>query len=314
MKNSVKENPNVYTSLSGLISLQYQARGFFSPPFHYRGSPLYGRYRSRLRGRGLNLEELRQYYPGDDIRLMDWKTTIRTGRPHVRSYTEDRDHPVLLLVDQRISMFFGSRVKMKSVVAAELAALSAWGVLFAGDRVGALVYNDHEIVDIKPHRSRKTLLQLLGNISAFNRRLKIHQKTPQNDKQFGRVLSKAEQLVTHDFLVLIISDLSGMDSDAIKHIKRMARHNDVTVLYIYDSLEKSLPREGKFVISDGELQIEVDPGEKDVGQRFKDHFTSHVTYLEGQLNKFGIPVILIHTGEEPKDQISRIMGQRRGKR
>ena len=77
----------------------------------------------RLRGRGLSFEELRHYQPGDDVRLIDWRATARRGSAHVRVYNEERERPVLVVVDQRFPMFFGSRRAMKSVVAAELAAL-----------------------------------------------------------------------------------------------------------------------------------------------------------------------------------------------
>ena len=94
--------------------------------FHFRPrqpvhSLLAGRHASRLRGRGLAFEELRPYLPGDDIRTMDWHVTARTGKPHVRVYTEEKDRPVLLVVDQRQNMFFGSKRAMKSVAAAEAA-------------------------------------------------------------------------------------------------------------------------------------------------------------------------------------------------
>ena len=87
---------------------------------------LHGRHASRLRGRGHNFEELRGYVSGDDIRNVDWKATARSGEPHIRVYIEERDRPVLLLIDQRHNMFFGTRRAMKSVVAAEAAALAAW--------------------------------------------------------------------------------------------------------------------------------------------------------------------------------------------
>ena len=79
-----------------------------------------------LRGRGFDFEEIRRYLPGDDIRSIDWRVTARTGKPHLRVFTEERDRPVILVVDQRRSMFFGSRRALKSVVAAETAALAAW--------------------------------------------------------------------------------------------------------------------------------------------------------------------------------------------
>ena len=124
----------VYTSREELVRLRHSARGFSYLPKQPVGSLLAGRKRSRLRGRGLDFDELRHYRPGDDIRTMDWRVTNRTGKPHVRVYTEERDRPVMLVVDQRLPMFFGSRWKMKSVVAAEVAALTAWRVLDVGDR------------------------------------------------------------------------------------------------------------------------------------------------------------------------------------
>ena len=95
-------------------------------------SVLSGRYASRLRGRGLNFEELRGYLPGDDIRHMDWKVTARTRKPHVRVYAEDKDRIVLLIVDQRQNMFFGTKERLKSVTAAKLAALAAWRAIDVG--------------------------------------------------------------------------------------------------------------------------------------------------------------------------------------
>jgi uncharacterized protein (DUF58 family) len=86
-------------------------------------SVLAGRHASRLRGRGLDFEELRHYQYGDDPRSMDWLATARLGGPYVRVFTEERDREVLLLVDHRLTMFFGSRRAMKSVAAAEVRRL-----------------------------------------------------------------------------------------------------------------------------------------------------------------------------------------------
>ena len=117
-------NNRIYVQLNDLIALQYQVQGISFLPRQPLHSALSGRHSSRLRGRGLNFEELRHYRAGDDIRTLDWKVTHRTGKPHVRVYTEERERCVIMLVDQRRSMFFGTRAKMKSVVAAELAAIT----------------------------------------------------------------------------------------------------------------------------------------------------------------------------------------------
>ena len=98
--------PGVYANLGELIKLQYKARGFSFLPRQPINSVLAGRHCSRLRGRGLNFEEIRRYQPGDDIRNIDWKVTARTQKTHTRVFTEERDRSVLLVVDQRLSMFF----------------------------------------------------------------------------------------------------------------------------------------------------------------------------------------------------------------
>ena len=93
------DNSNVYADLKKLVTLKNQVDGISFLPTQAVHSILSGRYSSRLRGRGLNFEELRHYRAGDDIRTMDWKVTNRTQKPHVRVYTEERERPVLLLID-----------------------------------------------------------------------------------------------------------------------------------------------------------------------------------------------------------------------
>ena len=155
---------SVYADLDELMRLRFKASGFSFLPRQPIHSILSGRHASRLRGRGLNFEELRNYLPGDDTRNIDWKVTARTREPYIRVYTEEKDRTVWLLVDQRISMFFGSRWKMKSVVAAEAAAAAAWRVLSQGDRVGAVIFDDSDLVVIPPHRSEERVAQILKQV------------------------------------------------------------------------------------------------------------------------------------------------------
>ena len=91
-----RRDSRVYADLDELVRLQFEAQGFSFLPHQPLHSVLHGRHASRLRGRGLNFEELRGYIPGDDIRNVDWKATARAGEPQVRAYTEERDRPVWL--------------------------------------------------------------------------------------------------------------------------------------------------------------------------------------------------------------------------
>ncbi len=155
---------NVFVSLEDLLALEPIAKGFsFLANKQKVRTILGGRYASKLRGRGLDFEEVRNYVAGDDIRTIDWKVTARTQKTHSRVYSEEKEKPVLIVVDQSKSMFFGSQNKTKSVVAAELAALTAFRIAKDGDRVGAVVFGDNAIDVILPKRNKKNILFFLKN-------------------------------------------------------------------------------------------------------------------------------------------------------
>jgi len=312
-KTSTVPDHRIYADLPQLIALQYQASGFSFLPKQPVHSILAGRHGSRLRGRGLNFEELRHYRPGDDIRTLDWKVTNRTKKPHVRVYTEERERSILLLVDQRVSMFFGSEVKMKSIVAAEMTALAAWRTLSVGDRVGALVFNDSDIKQIKPQRSRNAAMQILHHTVEMNHSLRAGQDTLKkneqlNNQQLNKTLQAAERLCGHDMLVVVISDMSGWNSETIKRIKRLTVHNDLIVALVFDRLEKELPDQQQLVVSDGLVQIEVNAKKSQLKQQFSEGFTSDVDFLQSELRKYAVPVIPINTVEPVPDQVRKGLG------
>jgi uncharacterized protein (DUF58 family) len=255
----------------------------------------------------LDFEEIRHYRVGDDIRNIDWKVTNRTGKPHVRVYNEERERPVLLLVDQRSSMFFGSQVKMKSVIAAELAALAAWRVLDVSDRLGGIVFGDEEIVSVRPERSQRNVMRLLGEIARMNNIL--GQAFNPSSAQLNKVLRKAEEVCTHDYLILLISDFLGWDHESVRHIKRLSRHNDLIAGLAFDPLEKDLPKTQSLVVSDGQQQVEVKPGKKGLAEDYRLSFESSISDIENELNRYHIPVISIQTADPVEVQVRQALGK-----
>jgi len=315
MKN-LKKNKSyagVYTNLQDLIRLQHQAAGFSFLPRQPVHSLLSGRHGSRLRGRGLDFEELRQYRPGDDIRSMDWKATKRTRQPYVRVYTEERERPVLIVVDQRLSMFFGSQVNMKSVTAAEAAALAAWRVVGAGDRVGAIIFNDSEISEIKPRCSKKTVMQILQRIVQYNNALAVDRDIRSKKEMLDQALEKAVHLAGHDYLICVISDFYGMNDDTLRHVKLLSRHNDVMLIVVYDPLAKELSADSSLVISDGERQIMLDSRDVRLKKRFPDFLQGRLKTLSDELVRFGVPILPIHTAEGVALQARKVLGHVPGK-
>lgn len=301
-----EQDDRIAASLSHLRGLEYRARGFSFLPRQPVHSILSGRHASRLRGRGLNFEELRHYRPGDDIRTMDWKVTNRTGKPHVRVYTEERERQVYLFVDQRVSMFFGSQRAMKSAVAAEIAALAAWRVLGVGDRVGGLIFDDQECYSFTPRRSRDGVITILKRLETANAALTAGCQA--NAEQFNRAFDALLRHVSHDALVIYIGDGFGWDEKSDEILKRLSLHNDMIAVNVFDPAERELPSLDELVVSDGEKQIVVSGTPQQLQRRFEESYLNHVKKMREALQRFGLPLIEVDTVDDPLQQLLRALG------
>jgi uncharacterized protein (DUF58 family) len=299
----------VYANAADLAALRSAAHNFSflkRQPVH---SLLSGRHQSRVKGRGLAFEELRQYLPGDDVRTIDWRVTARTGKPFVRIYTEEKDRPVLVIVDQRSNMFFGSRRAMKSVTAAEAAALSAWRVLEQGDRVGGFVFNDSSVDEIRPNRSREAVMRLIDTIATRNDQLRADTAERRNPQQLDAVLGTVANVARHDHLVIVASDFDGHTPRTRDLLARLAQHNDVLAILVYDPFLLDLPKSGDLVVSDGELQIELRLGQGKVRSSLGDFAGSRSSEILGWQREIGVPVLPLSAAEETAPQIRRLLGQ-----
>lgn len=301
--------PGVYAELADLVALQFQARGFSLLPRQPVHSPLAGRHASRLRGRGLNFEEIRRYLPGDDVRQIDWKVTVRTRKTYSRVYTEERERSVFLLVDQRSSMFFGSVQNMKSITAAEAAAIAAWRVVAQKDRVGALVFDDHGIEEIRPHRSRSGVMRLLNAILKKNHALSVAATADANPGMFNEVLRRCVNLARHDCLICIISDASGSDEESRHLLTRISQHNDVLFVFVHDPLESELPDAGSLVFADKTGQMEINTSNRSLRRRYQETFAEHRAAGRKFLLHRETPVLPLTTAEGVATQLRNQLGR-----
>lgn len=299
-----------YTNLDDLIRLQFRVSDFSLLPSQPVSSILSGRYTSRLRGRGLNFEELRRYQPGDDIRTIDWKVTARTRTPHVRVYTEERDRAVLLIVDQRLNMFFGSRERFKSVTAAEIAAIGAWRAVAVGDRIGAIVFNDAEILEFTPVNSQQSVMSILSALVRLNHQLSADSDVEPDESMFNRVLERASRIAHHDVLIVLISDFYGIDKVSEKLTAQLAIHNDVLALYPFDPMREE-PASEKVTVSDGHLEMEIDFGDQENRRMMLDDYHDEQQQITHFLRKISAPLLMISNEGDVSDQLRTYLGIRR---
>ncbi|CAH0529654.1 DUF58 domain-containing protein [Vibrio hippocampi] len=263
MAKATIDDSRIYVSYSQLIELQAQTHSFSLLPHLIAKGSMSGRNQSPFRGRGLNFEELRHYQLGDDIRNLDWKVTMRTGKPHVRTYTEEKDRQFILCVDQRSGMFFSSVETMKSVVAAQVAALSAWRIIKDSDRVGFVLIGADQVEYIKPQRSKHHLLHALRRLCDFNHALDIS-SVNQGPASLSECVDTLIRNQTKNATIIILSDWAGASETDIERLKYLQQRNDVLSVMIYDPLERKLPSvtNTQLVLGDGEYQLSVSESEK----------------------------------------------------
>lgn len=297
----------INVDLSHLRRLEAQAKRISFLPRQPSGSVLNGRHVSRLRGRGLNFEELRDYLPSDDIRSIDWKVTARTGTPHVRVYTEERDRPTLIVVDQRMSMFFGSVLNMKSVTAAECAALAAFRIFDQGDRVGGIIFGDEMLAEIHPARSRHALTTFLTALADANGLLNAD-APPVAPITMNRVLQSVSRIAPRNHLVLLFSDFDIIDDTTERLIAGLARRNDLVLGLVWDPFSRQIPAGQRLVVSDGILQAEIDTGDQRTHRALSDFATGRLAQIEDWQRRFGIPVLPLSAGEDSIAQMRQLMG------
>lgn len=209
---------------------------------------------AKTKGRGMEFDEARHYQVGDDIRAIDWRVTARTGKTHTKIYREERERPVVLLVDFSHQQFFGSQMLLKSVQIAHLASLISWSAVANGDRIGALLFNDHDHRELKPRNRHHGALGVIEYlVKLHNQGLESFKRNETNPQSFEKACLRLRRVVKPGSLVFLLSDFSGLTPKAIKQLQLLSRHNEIIGCQVTDPLEHNLPDEltGALAITDG---------------------------------------------------------------
>ena len=306
-----------YRSRGALITLpqmliQRQAAKALAYVSHARSiAGISGLHLSKIRGRGIDFEEFRPYQAGDDIRLIDWRATARTGRAVTKVFREERERPVIIAVDQCSSMFFGSQVAFKSVIAAQAAALFCWLAIDNGDRVGGLVFSDTDASLVRPKRSRRSALHLLNQIFTFNQKLNAKKEhTPDSEPQaadfkpgLAHALGQIRRITKPGSTLYVISDFATLDETALQYLNQLSRHNNVVCCMVYDALEESLPTPGVYSITDGSSKGSINTHSSKARSPYKQQFEERVATIESDLERLKIRLIKLRTNQLVVEQV-----------
>jgi len=299
------ENKNIFLTLEHMLQYEWLNTVLnFKVGSQKSNSVLSGRFASRLRGRGLDFEEARPYVIGDDIRNIDWNVTAKTGKTHTKVFTEEKEKPAFIFVDQSVTMGFGSTHKTKSVVAGELAAIAAYKILKGGDRLGGMVFKGKDYDLVTPKRDRRNMLNFFQKIIDANKAIYDFEAFD-FPEALKNMTSKLRNIITHDYMVVIISDFYRYDSESIKYLSEISEHNDIILIKVYDPIEAELPQE-KITLSNISHQIQINGKQKKTHEELTADFETNYNQFKSEVEKYNITVFKINTVDKLEEQLIQL--------
>lgn len=220
-----------------------------------------GFHKSTVKGRGMEMDELRLYHAGDDIRSIDWKVSARIGKTYTKLYREEKECQMLICSDLRSHMHFGTRKQFKSVLVSKLSAALSWAFQNNGDKVGGFVLSDQNIDRIKPSRQKNKIMELFNSLVVLTNKAADFK----NEKmKLSNMLEEICHISNSGGNVYIISDFVDFDENAKKCLTMFCNGGcKIYCIHVYDALEKSAPPVGDYYIScDGKINNLNIPNEK----------------------------------------------------
>ncbi|MBN2809874.1 MAG: DUF58 domain-containing protein [Deltaproteobacteria bacterium] len=291
-----------------LLDLRHTARSLIGRSNQKAYSIMAGSTISKFRGRGMDYVESRIYTPGDDIRSIDWRVTARSGKTHTKLYAEERDRPIMTLVDFSPSLYFGTKEAFKSVIAARLAATIAWTAAFNSDRIGGILLTPQERFELRPRAGRKGVLTLIHAL------VKATQTpaTENGNAALDQVLHHGLRTIRPGSRIFLISDFYQLDQNLERNLSRLRRHNDLILCQIIDPLELEPPPPGLYNISNGRDQARLDTKIENVRQAYREKFNARRENLGRIAANLKTPYLKVVSGDDIAGVMRRGLSLRRG--
>jgi len=256
---------------------------------------------SPLRGRGMEYAESREYVAGDDARHIDWRLTARTGRAHTKLFQAERERLTLIVADTSPALYFGTRVRFKSVQAARAGAVAAWAAARDGDRIAALRGSVRE-PPIAPASGTRGALRVLDAL------VRWYAQPPVEDAGLAVALDHAQRLLRPGSRLVLLADPSNVATIAERRWPALAQHHEVIVLLLVDPLETSPPR-SVLPFSSNHHRCDLDLASPVQRQRWLREFGVSAATVDG-LTSRGVRVQTLST-EAPSESWLPLLGRAR---
>lgn len=291
--------PGVVPTLDELVAL----RGLASSPRHLRRvrTAVAGLASSPMRGRGMEYAESREYSAGDDARHVDWRLTARTGRAHTKVFHAERERLTLLVADTSAALYFGTRVRFKSVQAARAGAVIAWHAVGEGDRVAMLRGAPRE-APVGPAGGPRGALRVIDALARW------YGTRPADDGGLALALDRAQRLLRPGARLVVLADPSSLEAVPLHRWTAMARHHDVAVLLLNDPLETDPPTVRLPVAGPGG-RVEIALDAKAVRARWLERFAAPLQRANDVLPGRGVRVLGLSTTDPSENALAVLRGR-----
>ncbi len=278
---------------------------------------LAGAYHSIFKGRGMDFEESREYQVGDEIRSIDWNVTARTGKAHVKRYTEERELTMMLMVDLSASGLFGSSLVSKRERMAEIASTLAFSAVRNGDKVGLALFTDSVELMIAPRKGRRHILRLIRDILFYE------PKSAKTD--IAACIDEVNRVVKRRAIMVVVSDFlqgkNGMlptddNGEVVRALSLTNRRHDLICASVSDPREFELPNVGTLFLEDAESGecVQIDTSSAKVRKAYSDYNFIRKSQFEKQLAKVGIDLLEVDTTDDYIFKLKKFFETRKSKR
>ncbi len=275
-----------------------------------------GAYVSHFRGRGMEFDESRPYQPGDDPRNIDWRVTARSSTAYTKLFREERERPVLVVVDLRRTMHFATQGAFKSVSASRAGALIAWAAHHRGDRLGGLVFGDKTHREIKPRLGRQAALRFvhdLVNHPDWHRDAGAPAAgAPAEDAEapLTQAMAALRRVARPGSLVVILSDFIAFSRAAQSYLAGVARHNEVMAVFLSDPLERQLPPPGRYRLVSNLDEMAIDTHARGARADYEQAFATRCESLERFCQRYGVHLMPMSTEDDPVQSLQQALGKK----
>lgn len=270
-----------------------------------------GAYVSHFRGRGMEFDESRPYQPGDDPRNIDWRVTARSTEAYTKLFREERERPVLVVVDLRSSMHFATQGSFKSVVASRAAALISWAAHHRGDRLGGLIFGNSVHRELKPKLGRQAALRYLHELVNHPDWNESGDDTVNDEvAPITQAMASLRRVSRPGSLVVVISDFIGLSRTAQAYLAGVARHSEVLAVFVSDPLEHDLPPPGRYRLVSHDSELAIDTYARTARKDYEHAFEERKRNLEAFCQRYGIHLLAISTEEDPVESLQTALGKR----